>query len=124
MNSNSNDTNLTSVTLPNFGALFYIATAGTDCTLGILINGWSLWVIIAGGWGLIEVEVLTLNTVLLEIVYNLSFTLVLYEYFHRNAAQLALFFLYGTAFTARPLLLCCICVERYVAVVHPVVFLR
>ena len=117
MNSNSGDKNLTSITLPNFGGRFYIAIAGIDCTLGILINGWSFWVIAAGGWSLTEAECLTLNTVILKIVYNLSFTLVLYTYFNRNAALLALFFQHGTTFSARSLLLCYMCMERYVAVV-------
>ncbi|KAM7393509.1 hypothetical protein PAMP_020373 [Pampus punctatissimus] len=126
MNSNSSDSSLTSVT--NVGILFYLATAGVDCGLGLIINSWSLWVIVAGGWGLIEAEVLTVNTVILELVYNFSFTLMLYTFsynlYTNTAVSLVLLFVHGTTFIARPLLLCCMCVERYVAVVHPVVFLR
>ncbi|KAM7418316.1 hypothetical protein PAMA_015774 [Pampus argenteus] len=102
-----------------------MTTAGVDCGLGLIINGWSLWVIVAGGWGIIEAEVLTVNTVFLELVYNLSFILTLYTYLNRDKnVALVVFFLQGSAFIARPLLLWCTCVERYVAVVHPVVFLR
>ncbi len=87
---------------------------------GVPTHSYVLWLIFRGGR--IPSEFFNINLTVCDLIYSL---IVLFyplkvikhlEEVHR--------FLQGVGVTGRPLFQCLMCVERYLAVVHPVIFLK
>lgn len=96
-----------------------------DHAVGIVVNCWALWLIVSGKRSIITSELLTLNMLTVEIFTSLCFFLSLIEIFLKLGALVALIeFQRGMAVTGRVLFQCHICVDRYLAVAHPMVFIR
>ena len=93
--------------------------------LGIPTNCYVLWLIKSGAGGTIASEFFALNLSVSDIMSTVSdmLYLILPNQDSFPVVQLFSFFV-GVFYAARPLFQACICLERYLAVVHPVVFLR
>ncbi len=100
-------------------------TSGFNFMFGFLIHSYVLWLIVKGTGSGVASEYFSLNLSVCEIMFSLNCLLSIVV----NAIRFNVFgklpaFLQGLAFTGRPLFQCLICVERYLAVVHPVIFLK
>ncbi|XP_014050678.1 P2Y purinoceptor 6-like [Salmo salar] len=106
---------------------FAVTTAcyAVNLILSLPTNGYVLWLILTGAGGTVASEFFALNLAVSEILYCLCAVFV-FVYIHLPIPPiLALItFFSGFMFHGRPLFQCCICFERYLAVVHPVVFLK
>ncbi|XP_064860588.1 G-protein coupled receptor 35-like [Oncorhynchus nerka] len=93
--------------------------------MGLPTNVYVLWLIVTGAVGTMASEFFSLNLTVSEIIYCLFNVLTLLDYYLLNGLFLpARAFSMGLLTVSRPLFQCCICVERYLAVVHPVTFLK
>ncbi|XP_064859323.1 uncharacterized protein LOC135561547 [Oncorhynchus nerka] len=102
----------------------FLACELTALALAFPIHGYTLWLIT--GSASIATEIFIFNMAVLEIGYSLLipladavYLLTTYQSHFRVIAYTASLLLFS-----RPVFQCCICVERYLAVVHPVVFLK
>ncbi|KAJ8372208.1 hypothetical protein AAFF_G00293270 [Aldrovandia affinis] len=103
----------------------YVFAFVSNVLVGLPINVWVLWLIVRGLEVVLASEIFTLNLAALELIYCLQLLLVLLNYFVLNSIlSKPLSFFYGLIFFGRPLFQCCTCVERYLAVLHPLTFLR
>ncbi len=91
--------------------------------LGFPINSYVIWLIVTGTGNGLAAEFFSLNLSISEMIYSLhslfDFSAILFQ-----ISQNAVNFFQGIATTGRPLFQCLMCVERYLAVVHPVTFLK
>nr|XP_055035896.1 G-protein coupled receptor 35-like [Misgurnus anguillicaudatus] len=90
---------------------------------GSLIHSYIIWLIVTGTENKIASEFFNLNLSVCEIgiCLNCFFSLMVFWFSNLELVQL---FTSGLVITGRPLFQCLICVERYLAVVHPVTFLK
>ena len=94
--------------------------------LGLPINSYVVWLILSGDGGTMASEFFSLNLTVSLIIYSLASVFRIAALFtHNNIFTVMTFFTFICFYHfSVPLFQCCICVERYIAVVHPVVFLR
>ncbi len=87
------------------------------------INSYVIWLIVTGTGNGLATEIFNLNLAVCEIFIWLESVLSQLTC-EVELLYIVLHFLDGLAITARPLFLCLICFERYLAVVHPLTFLK
>ncbi|XP_026052452.1 chemokine XC receptor 1-like [Carassius auratus] len=90
---------------------------------GLPSQSYIIWLIITRTANGVATELFILNLSACEIGICLNYFLYALSYLFLHLSTLKLFFL-GLSITGRPLFQCLICVERYLAVVHPVTFLK
>lgn len=96
-----------------------------DHFIGYPSNFWALWLIVSGKQSLIESELLTINLLILEIFISNSYFLnILYFQVKLGVPSPLVSCVNAISVVGRILFQCHICVDRYLAVVHPVVFVR
>ncbi|XP_060780844.1 chemokine XC receptor 1 [Neoarius graeffei] len=112
------------VTLDN-GALMYIYLSFfcIEVILSLPINFYVLWFICTGKGSGIVVEFFSLNLAVCEILFCLGCLLFIAVIRFPTLLSGTLFIL-ALAISGRALINCAICIERYLAVLHPVSFLR
>ncbi|XDV38334.1 hypothetical protein PO909_007773 [Leuciscus waleckii] len=100
-------------------------TAGWILNLIVVLpeNSYVIWLIVTGAGNGVASEFFSLNLSVCEIFYCLQSFLSLLSRAFQNL-WFVVVFLTGLAVTGRPLFQCLMCVERYLAVVHPVTFLK
>ncbi len=86
-------------------------------------HSYVIWLIITGTGSGVASEFFVLNLSVCEIGNCLNMLPFVMSYWIVGLIKLSQF-LQGLSFTGRPLFQCVICVERYLAVVHPVIFLK
>ncbi|XP_078138761.1 uncharacterized protein LOC144538485 [Centroberyx gerrardi] len=102
-----------------------MVAGSANLILGLPLNGYILWLILTKASGTMASEFFSLNLAVAEIFFCLSTILYfLFVQLKSIGCYKAYIFSVGLIYTGRPLFQCCICVERYVGVVYPVVFLR
>ncbi|XP_051959657.1 C-C chemokine receptor type 8-like [Xyrauchen texanus] len=90
---------------------------------GIPAHSYVIWLIVTGKGSGISSEFLNLNLSFCEFGNCLNCLFTTLENWFSSRVSVSLFVL-GLLITGRPLFQCLICVERYLAVVHPVNFLK
>ncbi|XP_064860591.1 C-C chemokine receptor type 8-like [Oncorhynchus nerka] len=106
--------------------VLFSAADSINLILGLPTNVYILWLIVTGAVGTMASDFFSLNLAVSEILSILSnLMFIIYRLLLENDVLRSV----GTFFTGfnlfgRPLFQCCICVERYLAVVHPVTFLK
>ncbi len=117
--SYSNDT-----TGPGFKHWFlYSIICVASVLFGFPTNSYVIWLIVTGKGNGLAAEFFSLNLSISEMIYSLQSLFELLRYTFPDLSKAVNFF-QGIATTGRPLFQCLICVERYLAVVHPVIFLK
>ncbi|XP_056301837.1 uracil nucleotide/cysteinyl leukotriene receptor-like [Danio aesculapii] len=92
---------------------------------GFPTHSYVLWLIITGTKSGVASEFFNLNLSVCEIGVCLNCLLfILSSCFALSHLGTSIWFLLGLIVTGRPLFQCLMCVERYLAVVHPVTFLK
>ncbi len=90
---------------------------------GLPTHSYVIWLIITGARSGVALKFFNLNFSVCEIGNSLNCIFYILSICLPSITVLPLFLL-GLVFTGRPLFQCLICVERYLAVVHPVTFLK
>ncbi|XP_039545562.1 proteinase-activated receptor 3-like [Pimephales promelas] len=92
---------------------------------GLPTHTYVIWLIITGTGSEVASGFFNLNLSFCEIVNCLNSLFSALTYFPwLSSLTNVTHFLVGSAITGRPLFQCLVCVERYLAVVHPVTFLK
>ncbi|XP_077053561.1 chemokine XC receptor 1-like [Siphateles boraxobius] len=115
----------TNTTTQSFGLveILNMCVYSMSFLVGLPTHSYITWLIITGAGSGVASEFFILNFSISEAGYYVNcLTIVLAEWFS-FIVQFKLF-LSGLAVTGRPLFQCLMCVERYLAVVHPVTFLK
>jgi hypothetical protein len=101
------------------------ASYAINFILGLPTNIYVLWLIVTEVEGRMASEFFTLNLAVSEILFCLC-SIMYFVWLHHPTivASYIMVFSFGFIMTGRPMFQCCICVERYLAVVHPVVYLK
>lgn len=95
----------------------------SNVVISLPSNSYIVWLIASGPKGKLLREFFQLNLSLFEVFY--CFVCISFFAKYSNATLHLPKGLYHTLFwSGRPLLQCCICLEHFVAVVHPVLYLR
>nr|XP_055035562.1 C-C chemokine receptor type 8-like [Misgurnus anguillicaudatus] len=128
---NNSTINLTITEPPTDSATLFISLMdiiqmcvySINIPFGFLIHSYVIWLIVTGTENKIASEFFNLNLSVCEIgiFLNCFFDLMAIWF---SGFDLVVLFLSGLGITGRPLFQCLICVERYLAVVHPVTFLK
>lgn len=103
--------------------------------VGLPANLWVIWLICSGTTEQLASDIHPLTLAVSELTYCLCLPVELFcLYASEDAAKwifqppeplyILLMLQSGLVWVARPLFQCCICVERYIAVVHPLIFMR
>ena len=101
------------------------ASTSLNLILGLPTNGYVLWLIASRVGGIKASEIFSFSLAVNEILYCLfSCVLFLEEQLRKMHLQNVVSVSSVLIGMGRPLFQTCICLERYLAVVHPVVFLR
>ncbi|XP_051955258.1 chemokine XC receptor 1-like [Xyrauchen texanus] len=90
---------------------------------GLPTHSYVLWLIVRGAGSGIASGFFILNLSVCEIGNCLNSVFSVLSFWFKSLSTFAMF-LSGLVFTGRPLFQCLICVERYLAVVYPVTFLK
>lgn len=93
--------------------------------VGLPANVYIVWLICGGGGG--TAELFSLNLALSEILFCFLSLYLLLHFLLNVSMDIGMHMLQCTLqhiFISRPIFQSCICLERYLAVVHPTVFLR
>ncbi|XP_067231466.1 hydroxycarboxylic acid receptor 2-like [Chanodichthys erythropterus] len=112
-------------TTQSFGLLesLEICVYSINFLFGLPTHSYVIWLIITGTGSGVASELFILNLSFCEIANSLNcFLFVLSIWFSSHLILKLL--LIGLSVTGRPLFQCLMCVERYMAVVHPVTFLK
>ncbi|XP_058630040.1 hydroxycarboxylic acid receptor 2-like [Onychostoma macrolepis] len=102
---------------------FEICMFSINILFGLPINSYILWLIVTGTGGGVASDFFNFNLSVCEIGICLDLTCFLLLNWLSFFGLIALLF-QGLLLAGRPLFQCVICVERYLAVVHPVTFLK
>ncbi|KAJ8017220.1 hypothetical protein DPEC_G00015540 [Dallia pectoralis] len=123
---NISEANSTSIINPyTTGTVILRVSCAVNFILCVPTDVYILWLIVTGAAGTLASELFTLNLAVSEILFCVfSIPMIVYTNIQSAAFRLSFSFGYSFMFTGRPLFQCCICVERYLAVVHPVIFLK
>ncbi len=105
--------------------IFELNMLGFGFLFGLLTNTYVIWLIITGAGNGVALEFFILNLSFCGLFCSVYFLLsFLIKFFVYPSLILSIDFMLGVAITGHPLFQCLICVERYLAVVHPVTFLK
>ncbi|XP_071368298.1 P2Y purinoceptor 1-like [Centroberyx affinis] len=104
----------------------YLTSEMINSFLGLVTNCWFLKLVTGGSLVQINQEMLSINLAIMEVIYCLLSPLLVLNIivFVNQTILRCSWYIYGLVVAGRPFFQSCICVERYLAVVHPVVFLR
>ncbi len=121
--SNSSDHFFFNDTRPEIGFEPMVTVYIITVLLGVPTNSYVIWLIVTGTGNGLAAELFSLNLAVCEILLCLNYLFTVFT----NSFIILILLIFsgqGLASTGRPLFQCLICVERYLAVVHPVTFLK
>ncbi|KAL7841686.1 hypothetical protein SRHO_G00253770 [Serrasalmus rhombeus] len=106
-------------------SIICMGTYTVNFLVGFPLNCYIIKLYLTRGRGLDVSVLFALSQSVAELIFSTAAPLPILCYVSDKLCFLNLIgFLVGSCMSARPLFQCCICVERYLAVVHPVTFLK
>ncbi len=126
MNSTDASTNSTLEHLLWPSSIVDMLVSSINFLFGFPVHSYIIWLIVTGTGNGVASESFNINLSICELWISLNCLLSVLSNILPNVVQLTAlsFFLAGVVITGRPLFQCLMCVERYLAVVHPVIFLK
>ncbi len=107
----------------HFGPVVFVFTSALCFIVGTPIHCWSVWVFLRGN--IKSNMVFPLNIIILELIFCIQCMADFIDFKYSTTVSYNLSnFLIGLSWTFRPLIQMCMCIEQYLAVIHPVIFLR
>lgn len=102
------------------------AATAINIVLSLPTNSYIVWLIVTAAEDTMVREFFPLNLAVFEILFCLLSVCSIVRHFFPTAIHLSSLSSFPNSFlwSGRPMLQCCICVEQFLAVVHPVLFLR
>lgn len=95
--------------------------------VGLPANVYVVWQMVCRSGGAVVSELFALNLAILEIIFCVVSLYMIIVFMLRMAVRVGTLVLQCSLqlmFISRPVFQSCVCVERYLAVVHPTTFLR
>ncbi|KAL7889388.1 hypothetical protein AOLI_G00016460 [Acnodon oligacanthus] len=94
--------------------------------LGTPAHSWLLWLLFHHGWKIKPSQVFLVNRTVLELIFCIQCAVAMLDTLTNDTRELSgvSSFTSGLSWIGRPLMQICICVERYLAVIHPIIFLK
>nr|XP_055035958.1 G-protein coupled receptor 35-like [Misgurnus anguillicaudatus] len=126
MNNSTLNHNITESSINSIMGLMsivHVCVIGINYLFGLPTHTYVIWLIVTRSESEISLEFFNLNLSVCEIGNCLNCFLVALSMWFSSLQKLS-YFSRGLCITGRPLFQCLICVERYLAVVHPVTFLK
>ncbi|XP_067280772.1 chemokine XC receptor 1-like [Pseudorasbora parva] len=123
MNCTTSGASTNSTTFLTFLDNYEMWIFSINVVFGLPTHSYVLWLIVSGTGRRVASEIFMLNLCCCEIFICVDFFFFTLSGYIANLLPLALI-LQGVAMTGRPVFQCLMCVERYLAVVHPVTFLK
>ena len=117
-------TNDTDHTDANIVPTIYVVVSVITSFSGLPLNVYVVWLILRGAGSGIGPEFFTLNLALTDILFFTGYLMSPFVRFCPKPLMKAINFFSGLIVTGHCLFQTCICVERYLAVLHPVLFLK
>ncbi|KAL7889389.1 hypothetical protein AOLI_G00016470, partial [Acnodon oligacanthus] len=110
----------------HFGFFLTFIFTSLCILLGTPGHAWFLWLSLRAGWKIKPTQVLPLNLTLMELLFCicLFFNVVNILFLQNDTVFFSTCLVFGMAWTCKPLIQTFICIEQYLAVLHPVRFLR
>ncbi|XP_057215753.1 C-C chemokine receptor type 8-like [Triplophysa rosa] len=102
----------------------HMSVHSINVLFGLPTHSFILWLIITSTGSGIASDFFNLNLSVCEIGICLNSVSVIFYSLWFSSLSGLVYFLSGLGITGRPLFQCLMCVERYLAVVHPVTFLK
>lgn len=102
----------------------YFSVYVINAFFGIPVNSYVLWLICTGKGSGILAEFFSLNLTVCDLLFGLNTLVFVITYYIQGVTYYINYFSVALPSTGRPLINCAICIERYLAVLHPVTFLK
>ncbi|XP_078138673.1 G-protein coupled receptor 4-like [Centroberyx gerrardi] len=99
------------------------AACSINLILGLPTNSYVVWLIVTGAGGTMASDFFALNLAVCDLLYCFS-NILFFSWLFTCNSQLYIGMIFLDGLCISPLFQSCICAERYLAVVHPVVFLK
>ncbi|MBN3322746.1 GPR4 protein, partial [Atractosteus spatula] len=108
------------------GVMFWICAVGSSATLGLPANVMVLWVLLRSSADSSTSAIFIGSLALIDTIFCVMIPPTIVNYFIWNNVHIwtSVDFFFVFCEYGGTLFLCCVCVDRYLAVLHPITFLR
>lgn len=109
-----------------FGMMLFYFIMALCFFLGTAAHSWCLCFYFSGDWKNKQIQIFLLHYIIMELILCIQCSIEILNvfFFNNNVLFWMGLFIFGLSWAGRPLMQVCICFEQYLAVIHPVTFLK